>query len=111
MTSTFRSVKRKNRRVWNTPKTNSTAFAHLSTSPPIQPGCPSSGRPSEIIQVLAGRKVIEKAKGILMKKAGLDDHAAFRHLQKLANDKNRKLIEIAKMILAAEEALEPAASK
>jgi two-component system, response regulator PdtaR len=46
-----------------------------------------------------------------MKKAGLDDHAAFRHLQKLANDKNRKLIEIAKMILAAEEALEPAASK
>ena len=53
---------------------------------------------------LEDRKIIEKAKGILMKKAGLDEHDAFRRLQKLASDKNRKLIEIAQMILTAEEA-------
>ena len=62
---------------------------------------------SDLKQALEDRKVIEKAKGIMMKKAGLDEHAAFRRLQKLASDKNRKLIEIAQMILTAEEALEP----
>jgi AmiR/NasT family two-component response regulator len=62
---------------------------------------------SDLKQALEDRKVIEKAKGVLMKKAGLDEHDAFRRLQKLASDKNRKLIEIAQMILTAEEALEP----
>jgi two-component system, response regulator PdtaR len=59
---------------------------------------------SDLKQALEDRKVIEKAKGILMKKAGLDEHDAFRRLQKLASDKNRKLIDIAQMILTAEEA-------
>jgi two-component system, response regulator PdtaR len=61
---------------------------------------------SDLKQALEDRKVIEKAKGILMKKAGLDEHDAFRRLQKLASDKNRKLIEIAQIILTAEEALD-----
>jgi response regulator NasT len=62
---------------------------------------------SDLKQALEDRKVIEKAKGILMKKAGLDEHDAFRRLQKLASDKNRKLIEIAHSILTAEEAMDP----
>ena len=59
---------------------------------------------TDLKQALEDRKVIEKAKGVLMKKAGLDEPAAFRRLQKLASDKNRKLIDIAQMILTAEEA-------
>jgi response regulator NasT len=55
-------------------------------------------------QALEDRKIIERAKGILMKRAGLDEPEAFRRLQKLARDKNQKLIEIAKIILTAEEA-------
>jgi two-component system, response regulator PdtaR len=66
---------------------------------------------SDLKQALEDRKVIEKAKGVLMKKAGLGEHDAFRRLQKLASDKNRKMIEIARMILTAEEALEPAGGK
>ena len=62
---------------------------------------------SNLRQALEERKLIEKAKGILMKKAGLDENDAFRRLQRLASDKNRKLIEIAQIILTAEEALEP----
>jgi response regulator NasT len=62
---------------------------------------------ADLKQALEDRKVIEKAKGILMKKTGLDEHDAFRRLQKLASDKNRKLIEIAQIIMTAEEALEP----
>ncbi len=59
---------------------------------------------TDLKQALEDRKVIEKAKGLLMKKAGLDESEAFRRLQRLASDKNRKLIEIAQMLLTAEEA-------
>jgi response regulator NasT len=55
---------------------------------------------------LEDRKVIERAKGILMKRASLDEQEAFRRLQKLASEKSRKLVEIAQMILVAEEAVQ-----
>jgi two-component system, response regulator PdtaR len=56
-------------------------------------------------QTLANRKVIERAKGILMKKAGLSETSAFTRLQTIAREKNRKLVDIAQMILTAEEVL------
>jgi AmiR/NasT family two-component response regulator len=55
-------------------------------------------------QALEDRKIIERAKGIIMKRSGLDEPEAFRRLQKLARDKNRKLIDIATVIVTAEEA-------
>ncbi len=58
-------------------------------------------------QALDDRKLIERAKGLLMKKDQLDEVEAFHRLQKLASDQNRKMVEIAQMILTAEEALEP----
>lgn len=58
---------------------------------------------ADLRQALQDRKTIEKAKGIFMKKTGLQEQEAFRRLQKLASERNRKLIEIAQMILAAEE--------
>ena len=61
---------------------------------------------ADLRQALDDRKVIERAKGVLMKKAGLDEQDAFRRLQKLASERNRKLVEIAQMILTAEEALQ-----
>jgi response regulator NasT len=59
---------------------------------------------ADLRQALADRKVIERAKGVLMKKASLNEADAFRRLQKLASDKNRKLVDIASIILTAEEA-------
>lgn len=59
---------------------------------------------TDLKQALEDRKTIEKAKGVLMKRAGLDETDAFRRLQKLASDKNQKLVAIARMILTAEEA-------
>ncbi len=61
---------------------------------------------ADLRQALADRKSIERAKGILMKKAGLDEPEAFRRLQKLASDNNRKLADIALMILLTEEAFQ-----
>jgi response regulator NasT len=55
-------------------------------------------------QALEDRKLIERAKGIIMKRSGLDEPEAFRRLQKLARDKNLKLVELARIIVTAEEA-------
>ena len=57
-------------------------------------------------QALEDRKLIERAKGLLMKRAGLDEPEAFRRLQKLARDKNQRLVEIAQVIVTAEEAFQ-----
>jgi len=62
---------------------------------------------ADLRQALEDRKIIERAKGIVMKKVQLDEHDAFRRLQKLASDKNLKLVEISRMVLTAEEAFQP----
>ena len=49
-------------------------------------------------------KLIERAKGTLMARAGLSEPDAFRRLQTLSNEKNLKMVEIARMIVTAEEA-------
>ena len=51
-------------------------------------------------QAVEDRKLIERAKGLLMKDLGLDEAEAFRRLRKQARDGNRKLIEVARMILS-----------
>ena len=61
---------------------------------------------ADLRQALADRTVIEKAKGLFMKKGSLDESEAFRQLQKLASEKNRKLIEMASIILTAEESFQ-----
>ena len=63
---------------------------------------------SDLRQALEDRKVIERAKGVLMKRAGLEEAEAFRRMQRLASEKSRKLADIATMILVAEEAAQPA---
>jgi response regulator NasT len=62
---------------------------------------------ADLRQALEDRKVIERAKGILMKRGRLDEQEAFRRLQRLASEKSRKLIDIAQMILVAEKAVQP----
>ena len=64
------------------------------------------GQAADLKQALDDRKTIERAKGILMKRAGLAEPDAFRRLQKLASSKSKKLVEIARMIITAEEAVE-----
>ena len=59
----------------------------------------------DLRQALEDRKVVERAKGILMKRAGLEEPEAFRRLQKLASEKNKKMIEIARAIVTADEAM------
>ena len=60
---------------------------------------------ADLQHALEDRKVIERAKGLLMKQGRLDEDEAFRRMQKMARDKNLKLVEAAKMILAVGETL------
>jgi response regulator NasT len=58
---------------------------------------------SDLRQALEDRKVIERAKGALMKRVGIGEDEAFSRLRKMASDTNRKLVEIAKQVMSAEE--------
>lgn len=62
---------------------------------------------SDLRQALADRKVIELAKGILMKATGADEKDAFRRLQELANERKQKLVEAAQSVIAMERAFRP----
>lgn len=54
---------------------------------------------------LAGRKVIEQAKGIVMKRRGLDEKEAYNLLRKAAMDQGKPLAKIAEDLLAADRLL------
>ncbi len=52
---------------------------------------------------LATRKVVEKAKGVLMTKFSLTEQEAFRRIQKLSMNNRKSMREVAEAILLAEE--------
>src|SRR5688500_5960460 len=63
------------------------------------------GQLAEANLKLAERKLIERAKGMLMKSRQLDEEAAYAALRKAAMDRNVKLAEIAQRIVDAADLL------
>jgi two-component system, response regulator PdtaR len=57
----------------------------------------------QVNEALESRKLIERAKGILMKQAGLDEESAYLKLQKTARNENRKLVDVARALILAEQ--------
>ena len=51
-------------------------------------------------RTLNERKIIERAKGVLMARLGMTEDVAFRTLQKTSMDQNRRLLEVAEATLA-----------
>jgi response regulator NasT len=56
---------------------------------------------------LAGRKSVERAKGILMQELGLDEDSAYKRLRRLAMDRGVALAEVADRIIEAQSLLRP----
>jgi response regulator NasT len=54
---------------------------------------------------LSERRVVERAKGLLMKSRGLDEDAAYATLRKMAMDRKLKLAEVAQRVLDAADLL------
>ena len=63
------------------------------------------GQLAKAEQQLASRKIIERAKGILMAEAGFDEQAAYNRLRRLAMDRGKRLADMAQSVIDAQELL------
>ncbi|HEU4798607.1 MAG TPA: response regulator [bacterium] len=62
------------------------------------------GEIGDLEETLRTRKLVERAKGILMRRDGVDEAQAFARLQRQARDARKTMKEIAETILAREDA-------
>ncbi len=60
---------------------------------------------TDLEDLLEARKLIERAKGILMQRLGLSERDAYERLRQRARDKRAKMKDIAQAIIEAEELL------
>jgi two-component system, response regulator / RNA-binding antiterminator len=58
---------------------------------------------------LSERKVVDRAKGLLMDEFGLSEEQAFQHLRKLAMDRGQRLAQVAERVVEARDLLKPRA--
>jgi len=63
------------------------------------------GEIGDLEETLRARKLVERAKGILMRRDGVDEAQAFARIQKQARDARKTMREIAESILAQEETI------
>jgi len=56
---------------------------------------------------LGERKLIERAKGVLMRGSGLSEEEAYHHMRRLAMDRGQRLAQVAERINEADELLRP----
>jgi AmiR/NasT family two-component response regulator len=54
-------------------------------------------------EALETRKVIERAKGILMRQQGFSEEAAFKLIQRQAMDRRKTMKEVAEAVILSEE--------
>jgi response regulator NasT len=59
---------------------------------------------AELKQALEERKLIERAKGAVTRRCALNEAEAYRRMRKMASNANRKMADVARDILSAEEA-------
>jgi AmiR/NasT family two-component response regulator len=62
----------------------------------------------ELRQALADRKIIERAKGLVMARDAVTEEEAFRYLRRRAMDTRRSLVDVSRSVLHAEAAATPA---
>ncbi len=62
-----------------------------------------SGEIKDLEETLEVRKLVERAKGVLMQREGLSEAEAFRQIQKTSRDERRSMKAVAQEILAAAE--------
>ncbi len=56
---------------------------------------------------LTERKVVERAKGVLMRESGLSEDEAYHHLRRLAMDRGERLVQVAERVNEALALLRP----
>jgi len=56
-------------------------------------------------EALETRRLVERAKGVLMDRSGLSEGDAFRRIQRRARDTNRTMADVARQLIDAPEIL------
>jgi two-component system, response regulator PdtaR len=86
------------------------AFAYLvkpftagQLKPAVEMALANFEKLRKVNDALETRKVVERAKGILMRQTGLDEEAAYLRLQKTARNENHKILDVARAIILAEQ--------
>jgi AmiR/NasT family two-component response regulator len=64
-----------------------------------------TGEVSDLKEALEARKIVERAKGILMRRFQVDEEEAYRRLQKMSRDRRQSIRDTAQQVLAAAELL------
>jgi response regulator NasT len=62
---------------------------------------------ADLKQMLEDRKIIERAKGILMRRTGCSEPEAYRILQRSSQDRSKRMVDIAKAVLDSEPGATP----
>ena len=62
-------------------------------------------------QALDERKLIEKAKGLLMQNQGINEEEAYRQIRQAAMDNKKRIVEVASNIISVSEMLQLGSSK
>jgi AmiR/NasT family two-component response regulator len=65
---------------------------------------------TEAKAALEARKIVERAKGILIRRTGCSEAEAYRILQRSSQDRSKPMVEIAKAVLDSEPGAEPSAT-
>ncbi len=65
---------------------------------------------TEAKAALEARKIIERAKGILMRRTGCSEPEAYRILQRSSQDRSKPMVDIAKAVLDSEPGAEPSSA-
>ena len=78
-------------------------FTAAQLSPAIELALANKQKFQQINEALETRKLVERAKGILMRQTGLDEEAAYLKLQKTARNENRKLADVARAVILADQ--------
>lgn len=62
---------------------------------------------ADLKQMLEDRKIIERAKGILMRRTGCSEPEAYRILQRSSQDRSKRMVDIARTVLESEPGVTP----
>lgn len=78
-------------------------FTPQQLAPAIELALANKQKFCQINEQLETRKLVERAKGILMRQTGMDEETAYLTLQKAARNENKKMAEVARAVILAEQ--------
>lgn len=78
-------------------------FTPAQLGPAIELALANKLKFQQMNEALESRKLVERAKGILMRQTGMDEEAAYLKLQKTARNENRRLVEVARAVILADQ--------